>query len=660
MNNYKWRFPASNYGQRKGLSNGDTEAFKKTPYVTFAREILQNSIDARVSDEEPVKVEFSLFKMKTSDIPGINELKDSIRRCKEYWLAKPDYVKEYEKIENELSQNEITCLRVSDYNTTGLIGVESNISKNNHFLALTKGTGVSEKSSALAGGSKGMGKNAVFLMSKIRTVFYSTRTTKNINDEDDECSGYIGVADFISGYINDDYDDGNRDYTQGEGYYSFDDYNSAISGVLKLDPNDCLRDTEAGTDIFILDYRENSKWDEEIINSILDSFMASIVRGHLEVSVNGLDINSKTVETIIGSDIISSSNRSNIISQYRLIKGGEGVLVYDIGTEYGTCELYVIPFNKDEEELATHRCVMIRHPLMKIKEIKIGSNLRVSALCIIPNNSLGKMLREIENPQHVDWEPKRIQDDQSLRKEYENLLRQITTDITSKINEIFLNTDENPLDPLGAGQFLPEDIGGEEISSKENGSRVAEKVYVTKPKEVKTFDSNAKYPDDNGNGLQPDIGAIDDTVSGVVSHPNGHNKNNGEDPHGGDETGDKKPGDNVIMVRSKLSGIKYTFLSTDKSAGKVRISFISPIKHDDCYLNIKMLDDSNSQENIAVLSMMKNGELISSKDAYEYGPFNIFQNEKVILDITTNIVGYFAATIKVICLERRICYANKK
>ena len=88
MTNIKWRFPASNHGERKGISSGDTEAFKKSPFQAFAREVLQNSIDARASDEEPTIVEFMEFDINTIDIPGIDELKDSIRRCVEFWKHK--------------------------------------------------------------------------------------------------------------------------------------------------------------------------------------------------------------------------------------------------------------------------------------------------------------------------------------------------------------------------------------------------------------------------------------------------------------------------------------------------------------------------------------------------------------------------------------------
>ena len=84
MSDNKWRFPASNHGERKGISSGDTEAFKKSPFQAFAREVLQNSIDARATNEEPTVVEFKEFSINTSDLPGMLQLKDAIRRCRDF------------------------------------------------------------------------------------------------------------------------------------------------------------------------------------------------------------------------------------------------------------------------------------------------------------------------------------------------------------------------------------------------------------------------------------------------------------------------------------------------------------------------------------------------------------------------------------------------
>ena len=57
----KWRFPAGNYSKKRGISSSEFETFKKDPFKSLAREILQNSIDAIDSDEEPVRVEFIVY-----------------------------------------------------------------------------------------------------------------------------------------------------------------------------------------------------------------------------------------------------------------------------------------------------------------------------------------------------------------------------------------------------------------------------------------------------------------------------------------------------------------------------------------------------------------------------------------------------------------------
>lgn len=652
----KWRFPAANFGDRKGISSGDAEAFKSAPYSAFAREVLQNSIDAQVSEEKPVRVVFNKFNLNTENIPGIHDLRIAIKRCNEFWAYNEDYIREYNKIESTLNEEILVCLRVSDFNTTGLVGVESSEQDGNHFLALTRGTGVSEKSGEVSGGSKGMGKNAAFLMSKVRTVFYSTRTSKNIDGTAGVNVGSIGVADFISGYLTDDTEKENRDYTQGKGYYSTDEYNNALKTSLNLDSNHNLRDTQDGTDIYIIGFRDDDNWEKDVINSILDSFMAAIVKGQLEIELNDVIITKDTIKNIVYSDIITTKNRSNLISQYRLLTDEENVKVYDIETDYGTCDLHILPFSKDEEELATHNCVMIRYPLMKIKNEPLGANFRVSAMCIIGNDTLGKMLRKIENPQHNNWESNRIMDDKALKKEMDNLLKSIKAQINEKVIECLQLGNIEPLDPFGAGDFLPDDDSGDNAVEGDNDSFGTDVVTVTKPKETIVVSKNANEENDEGFGLQPDIGKPEPEKTGPVIVPSGNNGGKGGDPHIGPNTGGKGTGNNEIQVRAKLSGVKYNVLAIDKNKGEYRIIFKAPINFPKCYLNIGMLDDSNSREEVKIDSMKCNGNVIISDNKISdgFGPFAIKQNEKVILDIVTDIKSYFAATIKVICIEEDV------
>ncbi len=287
MDGLKWRFPAANHGEKKGISSGDAEAFRKFPYQAFAREILQNSIDARASDEEPTRVEFASFEIKKEDLPGYADLEAQVRRCKEFYQYKEEYKEAYDKILSVFDKETIQCLRVSDYNTSGLVGVDSNSLKGNKFNALAKGTGLSEKNGSLSGGSKGVGKNAAFLMSKIKTVFYSTNANQDTDGNASTHLGYMGVSNLVSGWIDEQHKNPGDDYTQGTGYFSSDDSNDAIPSVLDLDPSCHRRENQSGTDIYILGFEPESEWRNEIICSILDSFMAAITRNHLLVSVDG-------------------------------------------------------------------------------------------------------------------------------------------------------------------------------------------------------------------------------------------------------------------------------------------------------------------------------------------------------------------------------------
>lgn len=62
MNDILWRFPGNGYTADTGLDTADMETFKKDVMASLAREICQNSIDAKQpSNDLPVKVHFKSF-----------------------------------------------------------------------------------------------------------------------------------------------------------------------------------------------------------------------------------------------------------------------------------------------------------------------------------------------------------------------------------------------------------------------------------------------------------------------------------------------------------------------------------------------------------------------------------------------------------------------
>lgn len=649
MRNGMWRFPASGFSVKRGMSTGDSETFKGRPHQAFAREIVQNSVDARRSKTLPVKIEFSTFSIELSDLPDKTSLSTAVRRCKEYWSYKADYIKAYSDIEAAISQNTMRCLRISDFNTKGVIGVESDVETKNPFHALTKGTGVSEKEDDVAGGSKGVGKNAAMLMSEIRTIFYSTHTCMALDKTPTEHKGFLGVADFVSGYVDDDLDNEKRDYTQGPGYFGLDEYNRPIPGLFDIDPLFTQRESECGTDVYVMGFDDEAGWEKEVINSILDSFLVAIVKGDLEIKINNLEINKRTIEDLINdSNIIYKSNYGSLICQYRMLTGDAAVRVYDIETEYGNCDLYVLPLSAEDDAIATHKCVMVRYPLMKIKTFDLGASFRVSALCIIGESSLGKVLRDIENAEHTDWQTKRIKD-KNKRRELENVIADIRRQITENVLECLQMGDLEPLDPNGAGDFLPDVDPGTSSVSKETNKTPSENVNVISIKENTVTDNKANQPNENGSGLEPFIGSQDDDTDGEVQHPGGENNGSGGDNHPGSHSSGSKEGDEELFRKAQLSGVQYKVISTNKSEGRVRVVFIAPIDYEKCFLQVKLLDDANNSTKVEILEMMCKGQRVGATDVDGYGPFQIKRNEKIVLDIKTNRIGYFASEVKVIC-----------
>lgn len=640
---YKWRFPNSNFGDQKGMSTGDDETFKKSPYKSFAREILQNSIDARLVKDRPVQVEIKEFEMNPSEIPDLDGIKRAFNNIIDFWSHKPGYVDEYKRMLQLLNSEKINCLKISDYNTTGLTGIFSQNREKNKWIALTQGAGVSEKTSTVSGGSKGIGKNAAFELSDLKMVFYSTLTL-------DGSSGSMGVAKLISGYAEND-TSSKRDHTQGTGYYVTDDYNTPLTSNPASLSNYIGKREQSGTDILIVGFDSEEDWEENAINSILDSFMVAIVRDQLSISINEINIDSSSIGDLVQSELVAEKNRANIRSQYKLVSGGDDVQVFDIETEFGTPKLYVWVVPKEEENLALHECVMVRHPLMKIKTIKLPSIYNVSAMCIIEDDKLGEQLLKIENPQHIDWEVARIKD-RTLRKTVKNTINHITEAIRKIVTDCIKIDDNEPIDPFGAGEFLPENSDNVVMSGNEssNVGASSEKITVSKKKEIKFCEKKAIHEGGTEQyGLSPDILGVDTEIEGDIAHPTGHNDVSGNTSHPGDEYNGENEGDSLVFKKKIISGIKYKWLVLDKAAGNYLIKFTSPGNYDKCYLTISLIDDSNMRNNVDIYNLKKNGISIVSDNKMEFGPFSIFLNEVVTLNVIVSEKEYFSSEVKIIC-----------
>lgn len=654
MPELKWRFPKSGGAERKGLVNSGQESFKRIPFKSFPREILQNSLDASYSDEEPVKVCFQTFEIPTANIPDKKGLLENFEKCKQFWSNENDYVDHYNSMINYLNSEKITCLRISDFNTTGLVGVDDDnpTSDKNQFLALTKSSGVSQKSSQNAGGNKGMGKNASFIMSAINTVFYSTVAFKDRCGELKPTLGYIGVTDQVSAAI-DDYSD---DYTQGKGFYSGNEKNQSVKGeLLNLDP-DFKRDPgDAGTDIYIIGFpaTDYPNWERDVIQSILESFMMAIYRQKIEVEVNGRIINKVTIpDEIDNFESLEKSVEASLRSQYYLLsnlKNNVQTRTIDVCGEECGC-LYALKYPKTDEQLATRKCAMIRWPYMQIKTIPIGTAYDVSALFEIPNNKTGQLLRNIENAEHNDWQEDRIKD-KNERESMKLLKKSMRAEIIKAINEMFSTGDSEAIDPNGASDYLPDSPS--ENSTESSGS-VSKGNDESPEAEFYGFKQNISFADnpvddvDPGNGLEPAVSGIDETDAGEIIYPEGRNNGEGGEARPGDNSGKESPGDSDTYKRKNLAGVRYKVICLDKNNGVLRIIFKPGEDHENCFLALALVDDVNGKHPINILGLKANGKQVDISDG-NAGPFSVKGGQKNVLEVITDVKGFYSCEVKILC-----------
>ena len=148
MSNLAWRFPRLDDGEEQGINDGGIATFKGSElYDNLAREICQNSLDAKAPDKETVVVEFKSLSLKKSHHSALVGLDGVFSQCEDYWKLKsePKLQSFLKEAKEKLAQDEIEFLVISDYNTKGLSGAKADIREKSVWRALTHSNGVTQK-----------------------------------------------------------------------------------------------------------------------------------------------------------------------------------------------------------------------------------------------------------------------------------------------------------------------------------------------------------------------------------------------------------------------------------------------------------------------------------------------------------------------------------
>lgn len=555
-NEIKWRFPINDNGLIKGISDSGIETFKGTPYKSLAREICQNSLDARLSEEKPVEVVFHQFSILSDMVPGFRDLKKAIEQAAEFSKTqKSDKNADrfFKKALAVISAKKITCLRISDYNTTGLTG--SGEKFNSPWINLVKAEGSSNKGGT-KGGSFGIGKMAPYALSDIRTVIYSTY-------DQDGISASQGVVRLPSFEIAAD------KIADGIGFYG-GEKNTPLRSQIVLGPDSKARSgRDFGTDIYILGFREDPEWIERITVSILDGFLYAIMNRSLKVVVQDQVIDPASLPDLMEEYAGKFDEHADAYYEVLASKDHPGTASFTENIDnLGNASLIM-----KIKPGFPRKAAMIRKTGMKIEDkAGISGTIPFAGVLVIEGDELNQFLRTMENPQHTKWEPDRAENKTRAKRVKSALTRFIKNSLKSlvKINE------SDSIDPH-TGEFLSLS-NDEQPSAAQKHETVTDKVDNTEIKypDVSKKPKTAVVPpikpalpvpgtddqssSDNGGGAGK-RGGKGDTEQPGGPNPSDHNRG----PHDG--TGEKTSS----KKKHSLLNVSQRIMSADRSVGKYRL-----------------------------------------------------------------------------------------
>ncbi|XRG77007.1 hypothetical protein V5E38_14230 [Rossellomorea sp. GAMAL-10_SWC] len=457
-----WNFPLNNDGPEVGLNDAGIETFKGRRLEALAREINQNSCDAKQKKlDKPVEIHYSKHDIPITDFPGLDTYKDILKSCIEHWSDIDKTRVFFKKALDIMDANTISILKISDYNTDGLKG--SKVIGRSSWNSLIKAIGVSNKESN-AGGSFGIGKNAPFACSALRTVFYGTKDI----DGNYAFQGKTILATHKK----------NGELTQGTGYFGKTEKNRPIFDSEVNLPNIYKRE-KIGTDLFVMGFNGEENWESEIIKSVLENFLIAIFENQLVVKVGEIKIDKSNLPSLLEKYTKEDNDCLSYFYYKALVYGKifEGQI-----QGFDELKLYLL-----EGKEFPKRIAMVRGTGMKIYDKGRFQGLtRFIGVTVAKGVKINEFLRLIEPPSHDKWEPERYEENPAYAKK---VIKSLNNWISEQVKSINSIGSVEKLEIDGISQYLPDDDLSYSMEYNDN-KRFEDKPDI--PKEVEVYEETIK------------------------------------------------------------------------------------------------------------------------------------------------------------------------
>ncbi len=549
-------FPDNNDGQEIGLNDPGIETFKDHPLTSLAREGLQNSSDAHDQSGKPVEVHFQKLEIPGSEFPGCDEFKKTLEACALFSKSSKQTVQFFESALKVLASEKLNILRISDFNTTGLV-VGHKDDRTSDWFKLTKSVGVSDKNAGKLG-SFGIGKHAPFACSDLRTVFYGTK-------DQNGASAFQGVAKLVS------HRKDKKVITQGTGYFGNKNGNQPLLDFTRVSP--VFERKKVGADVYVMGFHSYDDWEAQIIKTVIESFFVAIHHGTLIVKVGKTTLNKTSLPDQIKKHYAEPDPNFFADAYYRVLTSDDAQHFEEPDFEgMGTIKLSILE-NKDFRK----KVAMFRRSGMKIFDKgHFQTPLRFAGVFTVEGYPLDALLRATEPPSHTAWEPERGTEPATSKR----ILKKIHGWINDKVRALSSSEDVAEVDVEGLSQFLPDDIEDEvhgtpqqiETINDEPAEQIEIRFRSSPPITTPVYqhDNNAmkqsedEDEDEQGTGGGPD---------GPPNETNGGRDGGGGQNSEGSQNQNKNGQQEVERGNKRVDIANVRIFCTDAAAGQYKMLF---------------------------------------------------------------------------------------
>lgn len=644
---YQWCFSPLGTGDKVGVNNAGFGIFKKQPYIGLAKEILQNVIDAKDKKiEEPARAVFEVMYVPKAQLPDPERLSYVIKQCYEYYHEGDDGEKMglLKKAADTLLDGDalVPVLKISDFNTVGLTGARQE--KGSNWTGLVREISATNKGNGKSG-SFGVGKFAPFNFSLIRTIIYSTFN----KDGETALQGKTILTTFRD-------EDGKLKQNVGLFGLIEEEDCKAI-----YDPNDApsvFSRTECGTDLYVLGFKNDVDWMQQVAVSVLEYFFYTIYMGGLEVSIvdgdEKIDINKESLSSMMNK-YADYCHRKDIefsapaFWELLIDKTGRTKHFVEPFDNKGEVELYLLV----DQDLAEKRILEMRTAGMKITEdtaFRIGAYFRGIFIATgrgsrsdEPEDNINSFLRKCENQAHDTWSKDEYEDH---TKEADDVIRKIHSWILNKVKEEMPEVVADETEGYGLADLIPnqESDGKDDTEEKAYISFEPLPVEIAQsfPQKSKKKASDVSIISDNPDDKEPDDVIIpDDDGEETLSAGGGDIAPN--PPHDpsesildGEETVRETPQESRKKNRGKttLHGLKISKIRTPYDSGKeeFRVSFVPEKTADDVHIMLRIGADDEDKRQAEVKSAFKGESELELSHGFILLP-HVDKGAKVILQV---------------------------